>query len=880
MTPDPTTSRIFGGVRNNKGSALVITTVFTLLASLTAYLVMIHSSGVRSTSSLLVNSETSQIMLSVRNILVEDGIAVGNLRTPDPDDSLPYALMAANFKPPVTDVWGTRIKYCRYTILDQPVSGLAGRLISAGKNKKFQTLCSDEPGKGDDVVLDIFAHLINQQIIRSELSLGTPVILGADKASSYLLRSDGSFWVWGNNTNMCLQDSTAIHRRTPVRPRWSAGQYDFIQDINKMSASSASGFLIIEDDSSVWAAGVDYQPIKIPLNDVVEVQSSGFGLDPSNNPVAGEPTNGLALKNDGTVWAWGGNVPARKFLKAGIINNTAAVSASKTLLNGHGLGLKSDGTVWVWGRNESGQLGDGSTVSSIIPQQVESLTGVYTAVSAGSNYSLALKGDDGSVWAWGANNYGQLGDSSWTQRNSPVQVYGLTGVIAIAAGGSHSLALKSDGTVWAWGLNSNGQLGNGTLTNKQKPVIIPGLTAIAAISAGTTHSLALKTDQTVVAWGNNSNGQLGDGTTDQRLTPTAVAGLIEVTSIAAGASHSLALKADQTVVAWGNNDSGQLGDGTTVQKNSPAAVDVITGITAVSAGYSHSMAIKGSPTTVWAWGQNNLNNEIGDITSINRSVPVPVANLTGTVTGISAGGGNSFAITDNNLITWGNGFPSIFFPAQVWDAAGTAYLTGISHISAGLSHALALSASGAVWAWGADNYGQLGNDSLLTDSIYPVAVAGLAGVTAVSAGENHSLAVTPSGTVVGWGLNSNGQLGDTTTVQRPTPVAAAGPAGVTAISAGGSHSLALNGDKTVSAWGKNNVGQLGDNSTTERTSPIVIGTISNVTAIAAGGEHSLAITGDKEVWAWGENSSGQLGTGTWVSKIVPSKVLYVRYVVN
>ena len=192
----------------------------------------------------------------------------------------------------------------------------------------------------------------------------------------------------------------------------------------------------------------------------------------------------------------------------------------------HSLRLRSDGTVWAWGNNANGQLGDGSTTERHTPVPASGLAGVV-AIAAGQLHSLALK-SDGTVWAWGYNYYGQLGDGSTTDRWGPVPVSGLAGVVAIAAGDWHSLALKSDGTVWAWGYNVAGELGDGSTTQRTAPVPVSGLTGMVAIGGGLYHSLALKSDGTVWAWGWNYFGQLGDGTTTQRLTPVPVSGLAGV----------------------------------------------------------------------------------------------------------------------------------------------------------------------------------------------------------------------------------------------------------------------------------------------------------------------------------------------------------------
>lgn len=239
----------------------------------------------------------------------------------------------------------------------------------------------------------------------------------------------------------------------------------------------------------------------------------------------------------------------------------------------HSLALRNDGTVWAWGRGSESQLGNGAKLDSNVPVQVVNLSEV-SAIAAGGNHNLALK-KDGTALAWGWNADGQLGNGTTNDSVSPVRVLNLTGVSTVAAGFWHSLAIRNDGTVWAWGRNINGALGDGTTVNRNVPARVAGISDLSAVSGGGNHSLALKNDGTVHAWGSNASGQLGDGSiTDwtPRTTPIEVPDLMDVLFIAAGFDHNLAVRRDGSICAWGSNYWGELGNGTNVSSNIPVAV--------------------------------------------------------------------------------------------------------------------------------------------------------------------------------------------------------------------------------------------------------------------------------------------------------------------
>lgn len=338
----------------------------------------------------------------------------------------------------------------------------------------------------------------------------------------------------------------------------------------------------------------------------------------------------VAVRPDGLVWAWGangsgevgiGSTASPQLLPRIVAGLTGATRVAGSASSS--LAVRTDGTVTGWGLNgSSAKLGDGTTATTrLLPVATLGLTDVV-ALSATSDHSLALR-SDGSVWAWGNNSTGEIGDGTTTQHLTPVAVSGLTSITAVAAGRDFSLAVKQDGTLWAWGRNNSNQLGDGTTTSSSVPQQVPGVSGATAVAAGALHGLALLADGTVLGWGRNVEGQVGDGTTTQRPTPVLVAGLIGIVAIAAGTDFSLALDANGVVWSWGSNLHGELADGSTTNRASPAAIGGLQSIVSITAGGGHVFAVQ-SDGTVWGWGWNHV-GQVGDGTTVNRATPVAIS---------------------------------------------------------------------------------------------------------------------------------------------------------------------------------------------------------------------------------------------------------------
>jgi alpha-tubulin suppressor-like RCC1 family protein len=688
-----------------------------------------------------------------------------------------------------------------------------------------------------------------------EILAATPAI-GAGVFHSAALASDGTVRTWGDDRSGQLGIGRALYATSPTRVTGASG-------IRRIAAGSAHALAIKADGTVIaWGANVNGEvgdgtttnrsaPVDVPGLTGVTAVSAGSG-------------HSVALKSDGTVWIWGGVMGATPLRLQGL-DDVEEISAGLNFA----LARKRDGTVWAWGENDAGQLGDGTRLEPyhprLEPRPVMALAGVR-AIAAGARHALALLGD-GTVRAWGSNFGGALGDGTTDDRLVPVAVAGSAGTVALAANDSKSFAIRTDGRVLAWGNGYYG-LGNGQGGDFPLPVVIAGLDGASAIAPGFLHAFALKPDGTLLAWGANDYGQIGDGTLTPRLTPSPMTTISDVQAIYAGDAFSLALKRDGTVYAWGDNTYGEVGNASVVMRSTPSVV-ALSGVEKIAVGGYHVTVLR-SDGSVWAWGDSR-GSQIGDGTSINRSSPVPVTGLGpgSGITALSAGGIHMLALhADGTIFSWGDNYTHAL--GRDGSGATPARVIGMANatqVAAGGGHSAARRSDGTVWTWGHNSNGQLGDGT--STALYggrdtPQQVAGLANVRLVAAGGWHTVVLKEDGTLWAWGRNDSGQLGDGTQVDRLSPVrVAAALTGVVAISAGDSHTLALKNDGTVWGWGA--YYRLAETDGGDTTVPAQMRSIPSSIALSAGA-HSLVLRADGSVFGFGPNNNGGLGDGTFVDR--------------
>jgi alpha-tubulin suppressor-like RCC1 family protein len=545
----------------------------------------------------------------------------------------------------------------------------------------------------------------------------------------------------------------------------------------------------------------------------------------------------------------------------------------------HFSAIKKDGSLWMWGNNFDGQLGIGSCGLGGCERRGEliKMGEDFAQVSVGYSHTAAIK-KDGSLWVWGHNGvWGTIGNGTTENRiYSPVQIG--TGYAQVVAGFGNTAAIKSDGSLWLWGGNPTGIFGDCTTETHPIPVKIgEGFVQVAlghaSYGAGQNEFLlALKNDGTFWSWGWKWEGKqtdipvacrkgvqvvLSDGISmweKPAAAPvqTALKTPIQtaVASIAAGETYSAMVMADGTLWTWGDNNRGQLADGTKVNHNLPKQVGA--GYRKVDIDMDDTLVLK-QDNTLWCWGcKPHPRMDIAQSGSSYSPVQVNgnMAKLMHSGYEYDKGLGRGLGIRqDGSLWDWPYYWEISKPPGQ---QAGSD-ISEIAVIKYGLS--IALRRDGTLWElqqYPINPAVQIGNNFIHIASKF-----------------DHSYGVKADGSLWAWGDNNFYQLGDGTNTGRASPQIIG--SNFVQVAAGRKHGIALKTDGSLWAWGNNDKGQLGDGTSTSRMRPVLVGR--NFALIAAGDFHNIAVKNDGSVWAWGDNTYGQLGDGTNMSRANPFRIV-------
>ena len=528
-----------------------------------------------------------------------------------------------------------------------------------------------------------------------------------------------------------------------------------------------------------------------------------------------------------------------------------------------------NGGVQCWGGNASGELGNNSNTPSSVSVGVIAPGSNATAVSSGSTHTCAVVA--GGLQCWGGNGGGQLGNNSNAPSLVPVSIFPPgSNVTAVGAGGNHTCAVINGG-VQCWGQNFSGQLGNSSNATSLVPVItIPAGSNVTAVAAGGSHSCAIANGG-LRCWGANALGTLGNGGTGNSAFPiTIIAAGSATTAIALGRNHSCAIVGGR-LLCWGQNSFGQVPGGLAVELNPRLVVSVPSNLvfTSIAAGDSHSCA--NSSDGVYCWG-SNAGFQVGTSHSAFTLVPeltlISGGALANVITGVAAGNMHSCAIVNGGVQCWGTNSVGVLgtnvgiFATAPVPSLPVAPGIGSSVVNAGRDYSCAKATPTSLKCWGSNANGKLGGNSAETDSNAPVDVA-LAPAGTISYGlgvwDRHSCAVVNFG-VQCWGANEAGQLGNNSIIDSPSPVEAI-PANsnIFLVGTGNAHTCAATFSGIVYCWGANNAGQFGNGGNVPSRVPVLaIDFGFPINFLSSRGGHTCAVVGGG-VKCWGNNSSLQLG---------------------
>ena len=785
-----------------------------------------------------------------------------------------------------------------WSFLDLGGSGLSHGIDSVGR--LFGWGYNTDGGIGDNTII----------------AKSSPVLVSGPAATSWIavnsnlttlaITASGSLYGWGQNNNTTIGGATGTFNTgnisSPVLVSGPAGVTWTSISVDGSNPDTAFG---ITTSGALYGWGSNSIQQAIPV--VNNVSSPTQVGSSSWTAVSAGTAHTIGITATGVLYGWGLNTSGQLGINS-LINNaspaiissiggsTAYSWTSLSMGGGHGALIRSDGTLWTWGLNVNGQVGNLTLINQSFPALVSGPAGVsWSAVSCGTIHTIGIT-TTGRLYAWGGGAGGALGVYLDTlDRSSPVLVSGpvATSWASVTAGASTSMAITTTGQLYAWGLGTSGQLGDLSIASKTSPVLVSGPAATSWSKVSTaynaSHAFAITTTGQLYGWGLNTSGQVGDFTITSKSSPVLVSGPAATSwsFITAGLTNGAGITTLGRLYTWGLGTSGQLGDLSIISKTSPVLVSgpATTSWAAVGIGFTNAVAIT-STGVLYSWGAGTF-GQLGDGTTTAKSSPVLVSGPTNVSwSSISTAGNSVGGLTNYLFYAWGYGNLANYtlpFGTSIGNTTvPTLVVTPLannqswSFISSGSNHTLALTTTGKLYAWGQGAFGQLGDVSAIAVRVIPVEIPTSISWSSIESGSSHSLAITTTGQLYGWGLNTSGQVGDGTTTTKSSPVLVSGPAATSwsVIAAGYSSSMGITTTGTLYAWGLNSSGQLGTGTYTNPTSPVLIANISRSwSTVSFGGIHSLGIKTDGTLWSWGSNVVGQLGINTLVPGSVISPVL-------
>ena len=581
-----------------------------------------------------------------------------------------------------------------------------------------------------------------------------------------------------------------------------------------------------------------------------------------------------AVTMSGAAYCWGDN----PFGQLGNATNTSssipvAVSGGLTFQSvsagqGHSCGVTTSRAAYCWGADGDGALGNGTATNSSSPVAVSGgLT--FQSVSAGAGYTCGVT-TTGAAYCWGVNAAGALGNGTTTRSLTPVAVSGGLTFRSVSAGNLHTCGVTAGGAAYCWGAGDNGRLGNGATGNSPIPVPVSGGLAFESVSVGVFHSCGATSSGAAYCWGANPGGELGNGTTTSSTAPVPVSGGVILGSVSAGGSHTCAVTTSGAAYCWGQNFRGQAGDGSPL----PTIPGPVSGGLTFGSVSSGGFFTCGLTTAAYCWGNNSI-GQLGNGSFANSNVPVAVSGGL-TFASVSSGFAHTCAVTaTQTAYCWGrnvegelgsgSGASSSDVPVQVSGGLFFASLSAASNHSCGVTN------GEAVYCWGDNSVGQLG-DGTTTNSSAPVVVSGGLSYQLVSAGTSHTCGVATSGAAYCWGDNTSGQLGNGTATSSTAPVAVAGGLTFQSLSAGDAHTCGVTTSGAAYCWGAGDYGRLGNGATSNRSIPVAVSGGLTFRSVIAGTFHTCGVTTNGAVYCWGDNSYGALGNGTTTGSTIPVAV--------